>query len=246
MDEEGIVTISLTRERVEQSDVATLPQVVAGDFVVLAVEDNGIGLDGDGREHLVQAAVLSPDMGSDTEWNVAEASAIVDSLGGFVRLRSSPEQGSCYRVFLPAQEEEDDTAAPVAEGVAGGSEHLLVVDDEETILLLLETIFTRLGYRVTTKATGQEAFAFLQQHQAEIDLLITDQSMPGMTGVELATEVLALQPELPIILCTGYSPEVSEDQARQMGISRYVAKPINRTELAQAVRELLDRAPGRS
>jgi CheY-like chemotaxis protein len=117
---------------------------------------------------------------------------------------------------------------------------LLVVDDEEVITSLLKAVLTQLGYQVTATNDSQKALALIADTPSAFDLLITDMTMPHLTGLELTTKVLAIRPDLPIILCTGFSELVNKEQARTIGIRAYLMKPVSVYELAIAVRKALD------
>ena len=121
-----------------------------------------------------------------------------------------------------------------------GSERLLVVDDEEAITTMLKTILTHLGYRITVINNSQEALALIEQTPMAFDLLITDMTMPLLTGFELAQKTLAIRPDLPVILCTGFSDLINKEQAQALGIRAYLMKPVSIHNLSQTVRKVLD------
>ena len=120
-----------------------------------------------------------------------------------------------------------------------GTEHVLLVDDEETITDMLRTILTGLGYQVTISGNSLEALALIEHDPALFDLLITDMTMPHLTGLELARKTLAIKPDLPIILCTGFSELINKEQAHAIGIRAYMIKPVSVRELAMTVRQIL-------
>jgi CheY-like chemotaxis protein len=122
----------------------------------------------------------------------------------------------------------------------GGKETIMVVDDDEDIRMLTTDLLESSGYTVQSFKNGEEAFVYFQQNTDQFDLIITDMTMPRMTGYELAKEVLAIRKELPIILCTGYSENISKARALEMGICRYLQKPLQNKELLFTVREVLD------
>jgi CheY-like chemotaxis protein len=120
-----------------------------------------------------------------------------------------------------------------------GKEHILVIDDEEIITGMLESILKGLGYQVTISNSGPEALALLEQKTDLFDVLITDMTMPHLTGLELARKALAIRPDLPIILCTGFSELINKEQARSIGIRAYLMKPVSVREMALTVRQVL-------
>ncbi len=125
---------------------------------------------------------------------------------------------------------------------ATGREKILVVDDDETIVFLEKIMLEKLGYRVTVYSNSKEALRFLEGNPDSCDMLITDQAMPDMTGEELIRKVIALRPDMPIILNSGYSAEFTKEKAIALGVAEYINKPLNMRQLAQAVRCAFDRA----
>jgi DNA-binding NtrC family response regulator len=120
-----------------------------------------------------------------------------------------------------------------------GSERILFVDDEEALVEMGEDILAELGYEVTSRMNGRQALALLKEDPSRFDLVITDQTMPEMTGVELAKEVLALRQDMPIIMCTGFSHVVNEDKAKAAGIKAFAMKPLTKREIAKTIRKAL-------
>ncbi|MFW6284671.1 MAG: response regulator, partial [Desulfosalsimonas sp.] len=166
---------------------------------------------------------------------------IVRDLGGGIRVETQTGSGSCFEVYFPALQETVPAPAPKSCGdLPGGNERILFVDDEHAVIQLNETRLQRLGYRAVCR---RDPVAALQEFAAEpdgFDLVITDMTMPGMTGDVLAAEMLKIRPDARIILCTGYSEKISAETAREMGIARYLEKPLTFSDLASVVRELLD------
>ena len=166
---------------------------------------------------------------------------IVKSYQGQISVDSVPGKGTCFHVYLPLIAEtpilgESTLISPLPTG----SERLLVVDDEEAITTMLKTILTHLGYRITVINNSQEALALIEQTPMAFDLLITDMTMPLLTGFELARKALAIRADLPIILCTGFSDLIDKEQAQALGIRAYLMKPLSVHDLSQTVRKVLD------
>ncbi len=124
--------------------------------------------------------------------------------------------------------------------IPGGKEHIVFVDDEEFIVDIAQQMLEMLGYRVVGKTDSREAFAYFKEHAGEVDLVITDFTMPHMTGLDLAKEIRKIRPELPILLCTGYNTGFSEAELKEAGINAFILKPVVRKELAGVVRKVLD------
>ncbi|MBV5318521.1 MAG: response regulator [Desulfobulbaceae bacterium] len=162
------------------------------------------------------------------------------SYGGSVSCQSKPGKGTVFQVYLPVV---DDSALlnEQAEGyVQRGSEHILFVDDEAILAEMGKNMLERLGYQVTARKNSIEALATFQNQPQNFDLVITDQAMPGMTGSDLARRMLQIQPDLPIILCTGYSSLMSKENARSLGIKGFAMKPLAKKDIAALIRTMLD------
>jgi CheY-like chemotaxis protein len=170
---------------------------------------------------------------------------IVTGYDGFVRCRSTPGVGTAIEVYLPVIAGDLPVVEESQQPVPIGSERILLVDDERILAEMSEIMLRRLGYRVTSVASGPEAIAAFVKEPKAYDLVITDQTMPGMTGLDLARHLLELQPGLPIILCTGYSTLVSNESAAAAGIRAFAMKPLAKREIATLVRRVLDESAAR-
>jgi CheY-like chemotaxis protein len=136
--------------------------------------------------------------------------------------------------------EEHAEAIEAAKRVPGGRERILFIDDEEALIEMSEEILTDLGYNVTSRMSSREALALLKEDLNRFDLIITDQTMPGMTGIELARQILAIRADMPIIMCTGFSELVDADKAKAAGIRAFAMKPMTKREIAKTIRKVLD------
>ena len=236
--EKGVLTVGLRRRELETKDIPE-QGVKAGSFVVLSVRDTGTGMDQITLHRVFDPYYTTKEVGSGSGLGLAVLHGIIRDYHGMVRVESIPGIGTVVEVFIPSLKDEEAPSVGSAEKISG-SEHILLVDDESSIVSVQKIALESLGYHVTITTDSVEAWETLQQEPNRFDLLITDQTMPRLTGIELATKILAQQPGFPIILCTGYSALVSEQDALALGIRRFVAKPVVGYELGRAVREVLD------
>jgi PAS domain S-box-containing protein len=213
----------------------------AGRYLELNVADNGQGMDPATLERIFEPYFTTKEQGEGTGLGLAVVHGIVMSYGGEIRVESKPGQGSVFRVYLPLHQEQDPKELVAEEAVPPtGQERILLVDDEKALVDLNSQLLERLGYRVTGLTSSQEALELFGQDPQAFDLVITDQTMPRLTGVEMSKEMMSLRPDLPIILCTGYSDRVSPETVRKMGIKDFLLKPMVKSDLAQAIRQALE------
>ncbi len=238
--EKGVLGIRLRRQHLDPEDIPE-QEVEAGSFVVLSVSDTGSGMDRATLERVFDPYYTTKEVGRGSGLGLAVIHGIIRDYKGMVRVESSPGGGTVVHVYIPALEVESKTSATGnKEEQLVGSEHVLVVDDESSIVSIQKVTLENLGYKVTVTTDSEEAWAMLAQQPEAFDVLVTDQTMPHMTGVELATKVLELRPDFPIILCTGYSALVSEQDVLAIGVRRFLPKPVVGNELGLAVRGALD------
>jgi signal transduction histidine kinase/CheY-like chemotaxis protein len=238
----GILGVSLMKVTIgeEDSKVAS-SELTPGDYVLLEVSDTGCGMD-----HATMARIFEPYFttkatGEGTGLGLSVVHGIVKSHHGQITVYSEPDRGTNFHVYLPRVEDATPLATETVcrETIPTGTERLLVVDDEEQITEMLRLILQNLGYRITACGSSSEALALFEHDPQAFDLMITDMTMPGLTGYELAQKILATRPDLPIILCTGFSELINKEQAQAMGIRTYLMKPVSVRELSQAVRKAL-------
>jgi len=239
----GTLSLTLERHTLGRSDLAGHPQARAGDFIHLAIGDTGKGINPEIRNKIFDPFFTTKEVGKGTGMGLSIVDGIVKSYGGFVSCDSRVGEGSVFHISLPALT--DAAALPeeqVVEIIPVGSEHILFIDDEEMLSEMGQNMLQRLGYRVTVRRSSLEALTAFQNQPEAYDLVITDQTMPGMTGIDLARRMLQIRPEMPIILCTGYSSQISEDKAKSAGIRGFALKPLAKKDLAVLIRKVLGKA----
>jgi len=223
-------------------DLASEPQIQPGDFLQLSVGDTGSGIAPEIQEKMFDPFFTTKEVGKGTGMGLAIIHGIVKSYKGFVTCHSQPGEGSVFHVYLPVlQDPVVLERQPVPLDLSQfGNERILFIDDEEILADMGKAILERLGYRVTVKRNSIEALNTFQNQPNQFDLVITDQTMPGMTGSDLARRMLQIRPGMPIILCTGYSSVMSEEKARLMGIKGFAMKPLARKDIGALIRKILD------
>ena len=237
----GSLSISLKNRKLTQDDLLNEPQVQPGDFVQLSVGDTGAGIPPEIRERIFDPYFTTKEVGKGTGLGLSIIHGIVKSSGGIVSYQSQPGEGTVFHILLPAITNTDLPENSQEELVQAGNEHILFIDDEAMLAEMAKLMLERLGYRVTTQTNGIEALTTFRNSPDEFDLVITDQTMPGMTGGDLAHRLLQIRPSLPIILCTGYSSQISEEKAKSLGIKGFGKKPLAQKDIASLIRNVLDR-----
>ncbi|MGB5685587.1 MAG: ATP-binding protein [Candidatus Electrothrix sp.] len=239
----GILQLSLRPVILSPERVADKPEIKPGSFVELTVQDSGQGMDESTMNRIFDPYFTTKEQGAGTGLGLAVIHGIVEDCNGFIEVESVTGQGTAFHVYLPTvnREQGKTPEEPPRTSLPGGNERILFVDDEVDITRISHSLLSNLGYRVTIETQSLKALEKFQNDPKAFDLLITDHTMPGLTGGDLARSVLLLRPDLPIILCTGYTAAFSKQEALQLGIKKYVIKPLSTRALAKIVREVLDK-----
>jgi signal transduction histidine kinase/ActR/RegA family two-component response regulator len=235
----GRLTISLRCCDLSMEDLALQTRVKPGRFIQLSVSDTGEGIEPELLKRIFDPYFTTKEPGKGTGLGLAIVHGIIKNHDGFITCFSRPGEGSVFHVFLPVLSQADGEMVASEQPVVGGSERILFVDDEEALAQMAGTMLERLGYDVTVENDSLAANSLFHDHPEAFDLVITDQTMPGLTGIDLARSMLQRRPDLPIILCTGYSTQVSEDSARAMGIRAFALKPLAKKDIARLIRQVL-------
>ena len=236
----GVLAVSVGDEDAGDPDS---PTEAGNGRVQLEVLDTGCGM-----EPAIQGKIFDPyfttkEPGEGTGLGLAVVRGIVDNHGGAIEVSSRPGQGTRIRIRFPAAPDSGDLRElreAAWETLPGGSERLLFVEDDESLTALGRTTLEALGYRVTCRKNGLEALEVFRAAPTFFDLLITDMNMPFMTGADLCQEVLKIRPDLPVVLCTGFTELIDGEKAQALGARKYLTKPVPRHKLAEAIREALD------
>jgi two-component system cell cycle sensor histidine kinase/response regulator CckA len=235
----GVLGVSLSKIGVTASLAPRYPDLKPGPYLQLTVSDTGYGMDAALMERIFDPYFTTKGLGEGTGLGLAVVQGIVKSCGGLITVYSEPGEGTTFNIFLPKIQCEASFEAEAPAEPATGSERILFVDDEKTLVDLGKEMLESLGYDVVAKSSSIEALATFRNQPPAFDLVITDMTMPGLSGAELARELLAIRSDLPIILCTGFSGLINGPQCKAMGIREFVMKPYVSTNLAKTIRRAL-------
>ncbi len=238
----GTITIECRPATVDAVDCAVNADAVPGDYVMLVVSDTGCGMDTATLEHLFEPFFTTKGIG--TGLGLSTVYGIIKQNNGFVNVGSEPGQGTTFKLYLPRQTgvaEPSVTKSPVMP-VALRREGILLVEDEQTLLTIAKKMLEGLGYRVLAAGTPDEALRLAAAHAPEINLLITDVVMPGLSGRDLAKRLAAVRPDLPCIFMSGYTANIIEERGVLARDLNFLPKPFTLNQLANMVRDVLSRA----
>ncbi|MDX9964069.1 response regulator [Desulfobacter postgatei] len=242
-DERGVLTISLNEVVLGKDQLGQENNLLPGKYLKFEVSDTGPGIEKAIQNKIFDPYFTTKKMGKGTGLGLAMVAGIVKKHNGFITVHSQPGEGASFKVFLPIiasklsiekpKTEENVTSYP-------GKEAVMLVDDETDILISQEKFLTSLGYKVSSFENGQSALQAFLNHPHSFDLIITDMTMPRISGDKLSREILKIKPDIPIILCTGYHETFTREVALELGIRKYVPKPIEVALLSKMIRDILD------
>jgi CheY-like chemotaxis protein len=240
MDEMGsVLQVELREVELDREFVKELPGVSPGAFVRLSVSDTGHGIPREVIGRIFDPYFTTKEVGKGTGMGLAVAHGVVREHGGAITVYSEPGQGTTFHVLFPKVQGEVIEAAGASKGIQTGTERILFVDDEEAIIRSGSQMLELLGYEVRSTTVPVEALEMFRAEPNEFDLVITDMTMPHMTGEVLAREMMDIRPDIPIILCTGFSYRIDEQKAKDIGIKGWIMKPFIMRETADMIRNVL-------
>jgi len=237
----GLLEVNLTKKELDADFTACHPGIDPGSYLKLSVRDTGEGMTPDVMQQIFDPHFTTKKKSEKAGLGLAIVHGIVQSHGGTITVHSEPGKGSIFEVYLPCIEEEIERAEDdMTHPVPIGHERILFIDDEQTLVDLGKQMLERLGYEVVTRTNSIEALKLFKEESERFDLVVTDMTMPKMTGDKLAKEFMKIRSDIPVILCTGYSELISEEKAKGIGIREFIMKPLAIRELAIIVRKVLD------
>ena len=237
----GLLVLNLSDEYIGEEDTNQYAGLSPGHYLKLSISDTGPGIAPDIMDKIFEPYFTTKGPGEGTGMGLAVIHGIVNNYNGEIIVESEVGKGTAFHVLLPIIDAEVSPAIAPKFEPTGGKERILCVDDEKSAVDTIQSMLSRLGYEVTARTSSIEALEAFRNNPNKFDLVITDQTMPNMEGSELAKELMNIRPDIPIILCTGYSEQIDERSAKEKGISAFVMKPIVMQQIAQTIRDVLDK-----
>lgn len=242
----GVLRVSLKRDEIGEGDGRISDAgLVPGDYIVLGVSDTGCGMESGAMKRIFDPYFTTREEGKGSGLGLSVVHGIVKNYRGGITVQSEPGKGASFSVYLPGVADKPakvKEALPVAP--LPGLERIVVVDDESMITSLFQAILNKFGYQSSIFSDGNEALDFITRQPEAVDLLITDMTMSQLNGLDLSLKARAIRPDLPIILCTGYSELVSEERTKALGINVFLMKPFSIEDLFSAMRKALEKVEG--
>ncbi len=239
-EEGGILEVTLEPEHIPNPHMHYEYNLKQGDYTKLTVRDNGCGMEPSTIEHIFEPFFTTKKEGEGTGLGLSVVYGIVKDHGGTIHVASQRDKGTTFTVLLPLIEREtmprEETVLPIPKGRG----HILLVDDEEALARMSREMLTSLGYDVTLRYSSLDALEAFRKNPQQFDLVFTDMTMPNMSGALLAREMLKIRHDIPIILVTGFSERINEEDAKSIGIREFLMKPVSLANLSQTVRKVLD------
>ena len=236
----GILKIRLKQIESEEDDLK-IPDLKPGAYACLTIADTGAGIDEELTDKIFDPFFTTKEVGKGTGMGLSVVHGIVKSMNGFININSEPDRGTEFNVYFPIEKQNyEKKRAQTNEIIQTGTEHILLVDDEEEIITMEKKMLERLGYKVTSRISSIEALEAFKAKPDKFDMVVTDMAMPNMAGDKLSVELSKIRPDIPVVICTGFSETMSEEKAASLGINGFLLKPIVMKDLSHTIREVLD------
>jgi len=241
MEEDGgVLDVSLKDIMVDENFDNNKLKLKNGNYIKVSVSDTGTGIAPDIMDSIFEPYFTTKGLGEGTGMGLAMVHGIVESYSGKIDVVSSLGKGSTFTIYLPVTRKRRLAHQNKLEKLPLGSERILFVDDEAQIARMSSQVLERLGYKVTALSSSMDAFDLFHSKPNDFDLVITDMTMPDLTGDQMAIKMMRIRPDIPVILCTGYSKKISEETAAGIGIKGFLYKPMAKSDLAKTIRKVLD------
>ncbi len=242
-NEGGVLNLELDEIELKANQIRKNGDPIPGKYLRLQIRDTGRGIDPSIKDKIFDPYFTTKKRGKGTGLGLAIVNGIVKKHDGFIDFKSQMDVGTCFQVYFPVfEDQKSDSYIPggKTDTMNIGSENIMLVDDEPAILETMKAILSQKGYKISTFDNGKSALQAFKKEPDYFDLIITDMTMPQMTGDKLSKEILEIRPHIPIILCTGYHETFSKEDAFKTGIKKYIHKPVIGKELSKIIRDLLN------
>jgi len=237
----GDLTVTVAKVILDDNSAKDYPDLKSGDHVKIMVSDTGPGIDPKIIDQIFDPYFTTKEVGKGSGMGLAVVQGIVKNHNGTITVDSRQGKGSKFIILFPLTSGKPIAETQTTQDIPRGNETILFVDDEISITKMVKRMFERLGYKVETATTPQDALERFSLNPDHFDLVITDMTMPQMTGVKLSEKLMDIRKDIPIIVCTGHSALVDEKKAKELGLAAYIMKPIDMQETAQTIRKILDK-----
>jgi len=237
----GLLEIALDSVELTPDEINLYNATRPGKYIKISVTDTGHGMDPATLNRIFEPYFTTKNIGEGTGLGLATVHGIVEDHGGVIKVYSEPGSGTTFHIFFPCIEDKASQYATTAAALPMGTEKVLFIDDEKVLIDIGEKMLTQLGYTVDCRTSPHEALEAIKANPEKYDLVISDMTMPKMTGDKLAVEILKIRRDLPIILCTGFSHMISHEKALALGIKDFLMKPLTIADLSQSIRKVLGR-----
>ncbi len=236
----GVLKVILDDVNLDDEFTKQHSNLQPGKYIQLSVHDTGHGIKSEIVERSFDPFFTTKERGEGTGMGLSVVHGIVRNYGGAITIESDYNRGATFHVYIPAIVDEIEPDHTTTRLPSGGNEKILFIDDEELQVDICKQMLSSLGYKVIAKTSSPDALELFKMAPHDFDLVITDMTMPGMTGAELARQFIAIRADIPIILCTGYNEQISEENSKAMGMKGFVMKPIVLKDLAEMIRKVFN------
>jgi CheY-like chemotaxis protein len=215
-------------------------EIVPGPYVRIAVTDTGVGIDKEIQQKIFEPFYTTKGVGKGTGLGLASAYGIIKNHNGIINVYSEKGHGATFKIYLPASDKKIHRDKPAAVKLLRGKETILLVDDEELVSEIGKEVLKKLGYSVITAASGPEAIKFIKKHQNKIELVILDMVMPDMSGSETFDHIKKINPDIKVLLSSGYGKNGIATEILDRGCNGFIQKPFNLNQISRKIRKILD------
>jgi len=241
-EEGGVLEVNLENTSLDEASATRYEGLSPGNYVKLTVKDSGHGIDSKIIDRIFDPYFTTTSLAEGTGMGLAVVHGIVKNHNGAITVASEPGQGTLFEVLFPLTEAKAEQEAGEPKALPTGNEKILFVDDEASLVKMVKRSLEMQGYQVETKSSPVETLELVRSEPDRFDLIITDMTMPKMTGDKLTKEILTIRPDMPIILCSGFSEKIDAEKAAALGIRKYIKKPMDMSDFVVSIRKVLDEA----